>query len=202
MGLPDDPTRSINRNPYTRINALSGPRWRNRLSPVLPWIFIVGVVAGTMLPVRSWIDWPQAANSRAPAETRAIWARAAGSAGRHQVDVIRTIDGDTFEALVHLWPGLDMTTRVRLRGIDTAEMKASCPEELRLAKAAGARLRDLLGEGGVTIANIGPGKYNGRVIADAATARTPDVSAAMMASGYARAYHGGRRGSWCESAGR
>jgi endonuclease YncB( thermonuclease family) len=41
---------------------------------------------------------------------------------RHQVEVVRTIDGDTFEALVHLWPGLDMTTRVRLRGIAAAEM--------------------------------------------------------------------------------
>jgi endonuclease YncB( thermonuclease family) len=121
---------------------------------------------------------------------------------RHQVEVVRTIDGDTFEALVHLWPGLDMTTRVRLRGIDAAEMKAACAEEFRLAQAASARLRDLLGEGGVTIANIGPDKYNGRVLADAATARTPDVSAAMLAGGYARAYHGGHRGSWCDRASR
>jgi endonuclease YncB( thermonuclease family) len=188
--------------PYTRINASSGSRSRNRLSPVLPWLFILGVVAGTMLPIRSWIGWPHVVVSQTPTETRAIWARAAGSAGRHQVDVIRTIDGDTFEALVHLWPGLDMTTRVRLRGIDTAEMKASCLEELRLAKTASARLRDLLGEGGVTIANIGPDKYNGRVVADAATDRTPDVAAAMLASGHARAYHGGRRESWCESASR
>lgn len=189
--------------PYSRINAWSGPRWRNLLSPVLPWIFIVGVAAGTMLPIRSWIAGPQqAVTPRTPTETRAIWARAADAAGRHQVEVIRTIDGDTFEALVHLWPGLDMTTRVRLRGIDTAEMKASCAEEFRLAKAAGARLRDLLGEGGVTIANIGPDKYQGRVVADAATARTPDISAAMLASGHARVYHGGRRQSWCNGAGR
>lgn len=188
--------------PYSRINARSGARWRNLLSPVLPWIFIGGVAAGTMLPIRSWIDRPQVVNPRTPTETRAIWARATGSADRHQVEVIRTIDGDTFEALVHLWPSLAMTTRVRLRGIDAAEMKASCAEEFRLAKAASARLRDLLGEGGVTIANIGPDKYRGRVVADAATARTPDVSAAMLASGHARAYHGGRRESWCEGAGR
>src|SRR6185312_2474527 len=119
---------------------------------------------------------------------------------RHPVDVIRTIDGDTFEARVHLWPGLDMTTRVRLRGIDAAELKASCPDELRLAEAASSALRDLLGAGGVTIYNIGPDKYNGRVVADAATLRTPDVSAAMLASGHARSYHGGHRGSWCNSA--
>jgi endonuclease YncB( thermonuclease family) len=58
------------------------------------------------------------------------------------------------------------------------------------------------GEGGVTIANIGPDKYNGRVVADAATARTSDIAAAMVASGLARAYHGGHRESWCNSASR
>lgn len=164
--------------PYTRINASSGPRWRSRLSPVLPWIFILGVVAGTMLPVRDWVHWPPAVVNQTPmpsgTETRAIWARATNSGARHPVDVVRTIDGDTFEALVHLWPGLDMTTRVRLRG--------------------------LLGEGAVTIYNIGPDKYHGRIVADAATAQTPDVSAAMLASGHARSYHGGHRGSWCNSA--
>jgi len=30
---------------------------------------------------------------------------------------------------VHLWLGLDMTTRVRLRGIDAPELKASCPQD-------------------------------------------------------------------------
>ena len=117
--------------------------------------------------------------------------------------MIRTIDGDTFEALVHLWPGVDMTTRVRLRGIDMAEMKASCSEEFRLAKAASARLRDLLGEGGVTIANIGPDKYNGRVVADAATARTSDirrrwwraVTPAAITAGIAKAGATARAGS-------
>src|ERR1700750_1770804 len=41
-------------------------------------------------------------------------------------DVLRVIDGDTFEARVHLWPGLYVTTRVRLRGIDAPELKARC----------------------------------------------------------------------------
>ena len=93
---------------------------------------------------------------------------------RHPVDVIRTIDGDTFEARVHLSPGLDLTTRVRLRGIDAPELKASCPQELQMAEAATDALRALLGEGEVTISNIGPDKYNGRVDADVATEQQPD----------------------------
>jgi len=163
-----------------------------------------------MLPIPRWVHWPSPpivsssspSEAQVPSGSREIWTRAGNPDVRHPVDVIRTIDGDTFEARVHLWPGLDMTTRVRLRGIDAAELKARCPEELRLAEAASAALRDLLEEGSVTITNVGPDKYNGRVVADAATSRTPDISAAMLASGHARSYNGGHRGSWCNSASR
>jgi endonuclease YncB( thermonuclease family) len=51
----------------------------------------------------------------------------------------------------------------------------------------------------VTIFNIGPDKYNGRVVADAATRRTPSVSAALLSAGYARPYQGGRRSGWCSA---
>jgi endonuclease YncB( thermonuclease family) len=68
-----------------------------------------------------------------------------------------------------------------LRGVDAPELKASCPQELQMAEAAGEALRNLLGEGEVTIYNIGPDKYNGRVVADIATRRTDNVSAALVA---------------------
>jgi endonuclease YncB( thermonuclease family) len=157
-----------------------------------------------MLPARQWAHraTPVSTGST-PAEMQAardsetIWKRAGNPDVRHPVDVIRTIDGDTFEARVHLWPGLEMTTRVRLRGIDAPELKASCPQELRMAEAAGAALRSLLDEGEVAIYHIGPDKYNGRVVADAATRRTENVSAALLAAGHARSYGGGRRSGWC-----
>jgi endonuclease YncB( thermonuclease family) len=116
---------------------------------------------------------------------------------RHPVDVIRTIDGDTFEARVHLWSGFAVTTRLRLRGIDATELKASCPKELQMPEAAGDALRGLLDEGEVTIYNIGPDKYNGRFDADVATRRTENVSAALLAAGHARPYSGGHRSGWC-----
>ena len=55
----------------------------------------------------------------------------------------------------------------------------------------------MLGEGNVGIYNIGPDKYGGRVVADVATARTPNVSSALIAGGHVRAYLGGRRRGWC-----
>jgi hypothetical protein len=49
----------------------------------------------------------------------------------------------------------------------------------------------------LTVLRIGLDKYAGRVLADAATRRTPDVSGALLGQGGARAYFGGRRESWC-----
>jgi endonuclease YncB( thermonuclease family) len=160
-----------------------------------------------MLPVRHWVHWPlpHAADSSHPDSPAArdaeiIWKRAGNPDVRHPVDVIRTIDGDTFEARVHLWPGLDLATRVRLRGIDAPELKASCPGELQMAEAASDALRGLLGEGDVSIFNIGPDKYSGRVVADVATKKTANVSASLLAAGHARSYSGGHRQGWCADA--
>jgi endonuclease YncB( thermonuclease family) len=198
-------------SPYERINTYRAPRrasWRRRFSAVLPWLFVLGVAAGTMLPVRHWVHWPipHAADSQpdspAARDAEMIWKRAGNPDVRHPIDVIRTIDGDTFEARVHLSPGLELTTRVRLRGIDAPELKAACPQELQLAEAATDGLRGLLGEGDVTIFNIGPDKYPGRVVADVATRRTGNVSAALLAAGHARSYSGGHRSGWCAGAAR
>ncbi len=113
------------------------------------------------------------------------------------VEVLRVIDGDTFEARVHLWPGLFTTTRVRLRGIDAPELKARCAEERGKAEAARDALRAILDQGEVGIAHVAFDKFGGRVLADASTGRTPDVSAAMRQSGLARPYGGGHREGWC-----
>ena len=93
--------------------------------------------------------------------------------------------------------GRDLVTRVRLRGIDAPELKAACRQELEKAEAATEALRDLLGQGGVSIFNIGPDKYEGRIVADVATSRTLNVSAALLQAGYARSYNGGHRDGWC-----
>jgi endonuclease YncB( thermonuclease family) len=165
-------------------------------------VFVFGVVAGTMLPVRHWLHWPSlhSADSQAARDAEMILKRAGNPDVHHLVDVIRTIDGDTFEARVHLSPDLNLTARVRLRGIDAPELKASCPQELQMAEAATDALRKLLGEGDVAIFNIGPDKYGGRVVADAATRRTGNISTAMLAAGHARSYGGGHRNGWCANA--
>src|SRR5438034_5490791 len=155
-------------SPYERINAYQPRRrgpWRRWFSAALPWVFVACVAAGTMLPVRDWVrrSLPSSANSQAARDAEMVWKRGGNSDVRHPVDVIRTIDGDTFEARVHLEPGLDPTTRIRLRGIDAPELKASCPQELAMAEAATGALRAMLSEGDVRIFNIGPRSEERRV---------------------------------------
>ena len=115
----------------------------------------------------------------------------------YPAEVVRIIDGDTFQARVQVWPGLSVDTRVRLRGVDAPELHARCADEYAKAQAARAALETMLAAGGVTIWRVGIDKYGGRVDAAVATRDTADVSAALLNGGWARSYDGGRRGSWC-----
>ncbi len=115
----------------------------------------------------------------------------------YAAELLRVIDGDTFEARVRVWPGLDVETKVRLRGIDAPELHARCASEYAKAEAARQALADILAQGGIALAQIGLDKYAGRVDAAVATRGTADVSAALLNGGFARSYDGGRRRGWC-----
>ncbi len=115
----------------------------------------------------------------------------------YPAEVVRVIDGDTFEARVRVWPGLDVSTKVRLRNVDAPELHARCADELAKAQAARAALETMLAAGGVTLSRVSLDKYGGRVDALVATRDTADVSAALLSGGWARSYEGRRRAGWC-----
>ena len=116
----------------------------------------------------------------------------------YPAELLRVVDGDTFEARIRIWPGHDVTTKVRLRGIDAPEMKARCDDERIKALQAKDYLARLLNEGALTVTQVGIDKYGGRIDADASTARTSNVGTAMLDSGLARPYDGGKRRGWCD----
>jgi endonuclease YncB( thermonuclease family) len=175
----------------------SGSPFGRRFSGLVPWLFVMGLVVAVVLSFRHGKHWPVPHPGDDRTQDAEILLQHSGNPDdRLQVDVVRTIDGDTFLARVRQRDGRDLVARVRLRGIDAPEMKASCHDELNKAEAATDALRNLLGQGGVTIYNLGSEKY-GRVLADVATRRTANVSAAMLAGGYARSYNGGHRDGWC-----
>jgi endonuclease YncB( thermonuclease family) len=103
----------------------------NAVGILLAAAFAIGLGVGTSIgPVT-------ASRSNVPLPSPIVPAvQSATARMAHPAEVLRIIDGDTFEARVNLWPGLDVTTRVRLRGIDAPELKARCGEERIKAEAA------------------------------------------------------------------
>jgi len=166
-------------------------------------MFALGLIAGVrVVPLLepSIASPPQpapAAARSAPARPTAALPQKFDPRLAYPAEVVRVIDGDTFEARVRVWPGLDVDTKVRLRGIDAPELHARCSEELTRAQSARAALEAILAEGGVAVSRVGVDKYGGRVDASVSTGNTADVSAALLNGGYARSYDGGKRSGWC-----
>lgn len=117
--------------------------------------------------------------------------------------VTAVVDGDTLEVRARIWLGQELTTRVRLAGIDAPETRSDCPRERALAVRARAFLNARLrpagarGPAAVRLHDIRNGKYAGRVLARVESAAGLDLGRALLAAGLARAYDGGRRAPWC-----
>jgi len=113
-------------------------------------------------------------------------------AGPVSAQVVRIIDGDTLEVNAHPWPGHAVRVSVRLRGIDTPERRSQCPDQRAAAQLARIELERLVsGFSTVELINVAGGKYYGRVLADL-KAGTRDIASAMLESGLARPYQGGK----------
>lgn len=113
------------------------------------------------------------------------------------VIVLNIIDGDTFLADAQVWPGQFVRVNVRIRGIDAPEMKSRCAGEHDAALRARDALAELIGDGAVSISNIGGAKYYGRVLADVETQQGVPVAEEMLGRSLVRPYDGGRRAGWC-----
>jgi micrococcal nuclease len=114
----------------------------------------------------------------------------------YPVQVVSVYDGDTFTADVAIWPGLTVRTSVRVLGIDSAEIRTTNACEKQIAIAARDYAATLLNSGVVTIANVAPDKYGGRVDADVFVA-SESYAAVMIKAGRAKPYDGGARQPWC-----
>ena len=181
--------------PHLSFSALANPRRGNA------WLVACVLLAASVIAVEfinpNLLPHPKAAPMSAYRPYGDGGRPALANARVYAAEVVRIIDGDTFVARMQTGPGGEVETRVRLRSIDAAELHARCGKELRLALAARAALQRLLAEGSVMLSHVGPDKYPGRIDANVATRSNTDVSMAMLSGGFARAYDGGRRGTWC-----
>jgi micrococcal nuclease len=56
-----------------------------------------------------------------------------GGGNVYEGRVVRVIDGDTIRFAIGIWPDEEVTA-IHVRGVDTPEVKAKCPEERALAQ--------------------------------------------------------------------
>jgi micrococcal nuclease len=99
----------------------------------------------------------------------------------------RAIDGDSLVC------GQE---RVRIMGLDAPELRGRCHAETRLARAAHARMQQLVARG-VTLERRGRDRY-GRTRAVVRIRSGQDVAAIMIRERLARPYDGrGPRRGWC-----
>lgn len=123
-------------------------------------------------------------------------ALAAPLAGPYPAEVLRVIDGDSFEARVRIWLDQDVTVTIRLAGIDAAERDAPCAGARLMARLAQAALAARLAPGGVTLIDVDRDKYGGRVVARVRDAAGGDIADTLALAGLVRPY-ADRRPNWC-----
>jgi endonuclease YncB( thermonuclease family) len=112
-------------------------------------------------------------------------------------EVVRVIDGDTLTVRARIWIGQDLTTNVRLAGVNAPELRGQCEHERELAERARRFLAARVEGRAVRLRDIGLDKFGGRVVARVED-EGGDLAAALLAAELAIPYDGGRRGSWCE----
>ncbi|MFV3073989.1 thermonuclease family protein [Niveispirillum fermenti] len=125
-------------------------------------------------------------------------------AGPVPARVTEVVDGDTLNVRALIWLDQEVVARVRLDGIDTPESRSRCAAEKRMAQEARRMLADLVapategrGDGTIRLHDVVYDKYGGRVRARVTLADGTDLSQALIKTGHARPYTGGKREPWC-----
>ena len=121
---------------------------------------------------------------------------AAGSeiAGPVEAEVLRVIDGDTLLVEARPWPQQKVEVYVRIRGIDTPELRSSCPSERQAGEAARLALESLTEHAAsLQLSRISGDKYFGRVVADVTVPGGGNVADYLLLAGLAEGYDGGRK---------
>lgn len=115
-------------------------------------------------------------------------------AGPVEAEVIRVIDGDTLLVEARPWPQQKVEVYVRIRGIDTAELRSPCASEREAGEAARTELERLAASSPTVLLNrISGDKYFGRVIADVTLADGQLPADHLLLAGLAVSYDGGKK---------
>ena len=117
----------------------------------------------------------------------------------YHAKVVEIIDGDTLIVEIQSWPQHYIKTRIRLKNIDTPEIKGKCDFEKQKAQKAKAFLEKLIPTGTIILLDeVELGTYAGRFVANAYKDDKHDIGQMLLEAKLARPYHIkiGRQ-KWC-----
>jgi endonuclease YncB( thermonuclease family) len=122
--------------------------------------------------------------------------------GPYAGEVVRIIDGDTFEARIEIWPNVEAVVSVRIRGFDAPELfRPSCEEERLQAALAKSTLEELLPSGQeISLVDVEEDSFSGRVISDVervAATNAVDLGILLERRGFVRWEPGDPEINWC-----
>lgn len=120
--------------------------------------------------------------------------------GDAQVSTVSTVyDGDTFYVTINSWPAIiGNRIAVRVKGIDTPEMKGKCTKEIQSARKAKKFTVDFLRNAkSIQLKNMTRDKYfriNADIYAD-----NKNLAEALVNNGLAVEYEGKKKQNWCRT---
>ena len=118
--------------------------------------------------------------------------------GPVEAELIRVVDGDTLDMRVHIWLGQNIQTLVRLRGIDSPEIRtAKCDEERQQGQAARHYLEYIIADKPLGLMDVHYGKYAGRVVAQVILPDGRDLSDLLVKAGHAYEGEDVPETHWC-----
>ena len=119
--------------------------------------------------------------------------------GPYTAQYLGTVDGDTIDVLLHVYPGIDITTRIRERSIDAPEVRGGTPCEKLLAHKATAYMQQLMeGAHRVTVEELGFGTFQPRMVGRLYVDARP-VGSLIKEKGLAVDYKDRETNVWCRS---
>ena len=130
-----------------------------------------------------------------------FFSPANANAQNYIVKVDRVIDGDTFVINTqHESPMIqELGLHIRVKGLDTPEIKGKCDKEKTLAKTAKEFLADLLEENYVILTNIEWDKFGGRIVADVFMADHQNLTNILISKKLGISYFGEKKTKdWCK----
>lgn len=115
----------------------------------------------------------------------------------NDVEYVRNYDGDTITFNIpNLHPLIGKLINIRVRGIDTPEIRGKCYIEKDMASEARFIVEKMCRNGkNIVLKNVGRDKYF-RILADVYVDGV-SVADELIKSGFARPYYGGTKLGWC-----